>query len=627
MERDELFISGINITPAKAFADRRAGHLRRVAAGVYVNAGLSEQRINEVILSNACRIAFHLHPKAALAGRSAYYHAQVNGTIHLASENWYADKQIGPLKISFIRMNAEYGLPASRIMISDDLGKFNMHCLKDEACIVMAMSRNRKDELLLGSDELTGMARRGIDLAGSAFKFKAAIRGMRHSIRASAQAIDKSMKWVDVADVDPEVKAYVSTFTVSMNRIVIGNLYNDGVTWGFRPGPDMPRGLFSSRGVIDRTSVPVFFASLLYERGLKGDTADISTIVHSTRYLSGIAIYREDEQPRPDRDILLCDLEEFSGYDRIWTGKPIDFIEYDGAGGSNIERLAVSQNMPRIGGRQQKLPVSISKDGLVLPAEKTTFSHILKMPGRKSMEGICVNEWYCLQVAKAAGIETAASCLVPLEGSPPAILIQRFDIPDVYGSNAAIMLEEFSAILGYDGFGRSKFRGDMMDVAERMMRLTTQPERDREQLMRRVICGWALGDTDMHLRNIGMLKHFSHGELLSMRMAPAYDIISSSAIDGMQSEMALPIAGEYNYTMGIIRTMGVSIGLTEGAVDAIAKDVAMRISEFMARFSCPDFIRNAGFDSTIEAIHSKTTARMRQVFAPRKERKSHAKTR
>ena len=113
---------------------------------------------------------------------------------------------------------------------------------------------------------------------------------------------------------------------------------------------------------------------------------------------------------------------------------------------------------------------------------------------------------------------------------------------------------------------------------------------------------------------MAVLKLYQKMKLQSVRLAPAYDIVSSYAFPSGSTEMGLPIMGEFNYTLEAICRLGSVMQVPEGKTIAIARKVAYDMSEFIARFKPPEIVQDQGMRGVLDLISSKASARMRSIF-------------
>jgi serine/threonine-protein kinase HipA len=156
----------------------------------------------------------------------------------------------------------------------------------------------------------------------------------------------------------------------------------------------------------------------------------------------------------------------------------------------------------------------------------------------------------------------------------PALIVTRFDRTPQGGK---LRLEDFAQILnkprGRD-FG-GKYDGAYEDVAAVIKQHSVRPEIDLARFFRRLIVFVLVGNCDAHLKNFSLLETDA-----GLRLSPAYDIVNTALYDGFDQNVALaikrtkPLLGEV--TPELLRQFGLSIGLSQRAIDLIFTDLRSR---------------------------------------------------
>lgn len=156
----------------------------------------------------------------------------------------------------------------------------------------------------------------------------------------------------------------------------------------------------------------------------------------------------------------------------------------------------------------------------------------------------------------------------------PALIVTRFDRTPLGGK---LRLEDFAQILnkprGRD-FG-GKYHGAYEDVAAVIKQHSVRPEIDLARFFRRLIVFVLVGNCDAHLKNFSLLETDA-----GLRLSPAYDIVNTALYDGFDQNVALainrtkPVLGEV--TPELLRQFGLSIGLSQRAIDQIFTDLRSR---------------------------------------------------
>lgn len=146
-------------------------------------------------------------------------------------------------------------------------------------------------------------------------------------------------------------------------------------------------------------------------------------------------------------------------------------------------------------------------------------THIVKGWDASEYPHLAANEYFCIQVAKAAGLEVPH---VALSDNNRFLVIERFDLA---GDGKYLGFEDFCSLngLGTDG----KYEGSYEKLAKRI-RDYVAPELGGAALatfFRSLAVSCALKNGDAHLKNFGVLYEDAEKPV---RFAPAYDIVSTT---------------------------------------------------------------------------------------------------
>lgn len=138
--------------------------------------------------------------------------------------------------------------------------------------------------------------------------------------------------------------------------------------------------------------------------------------------------------------------------------------------------------------------------------------HIAKFPKADEtlVDDICAWEHVALVLAGRTGIEVPASRLIRV-GGRALLLLERFDRA---GARRIPYLSGLSAVQGADGGDYS-----YVELAEFLESEGEAPSRDISQLWLRILFSCAIGNTDDHMRNHGLLRGSG-----GWRLAPAFDV-------------------------------------------------------------------------------------------------------
>ena len=159
-----------------------------------------------------------------------------------------------------------------------------------------------------------------------------------------------------------------------------------------------------------------------------------------------------------------------------------------------------------------------------LPIGAAPSTHIVKQ-SHVRLDGIVTNEQLCLQTAKNLGI----------------------DVPDSFVINVGTGKDEdvLFATHRYDRIIDEKCR--VMDGLTVPFRLYqedfSQTMGDQLKLWDICVFNYLIGNTDNHIKNVSLLYS---SDMVSIRLAPAYDIVCTMIYPSSTTEMAVSIGCEYD---------------------------------------------------------------------------------
>jgi serine/threonine-protein kinase HipA len=141
--------------------------------------------------------------------------------------------------------------------------------------------------------------------------------------------------------------------------------------------------------------------------------------------------------------------------------------------------------------------------------------YILKSAGRE-YPGIAVNEFFCLETAKACGLTTPDFYLAE---NNEMLVVKRFDINE----NQQLAFEEVCALLNRPNHG--KYSGSYEDVADLIQKVPCEPVGDANRdLFKAIALGMMLRNGDAHLKNFGIL----YDDVKRKWLAPVYDLVATT---------------------------------------------------------------------------------------------------
>lgn len=189
-----------------------------------------------------------------------------------------------------------------------------------------------------------------------------------------------------------------------------------------------------------------------------------------------------------------------------------------------------------------------------LPIGSAPSTHIVKQSHIR-LTKIVVNEQLSLLTAKYLGIEVPESFIVPTDGDAENVLFATRRYDRKFSANGRYLngmpvpyrlhQEDFGQALGIAAADKYEKHQDsyLKRLFDILRMYSTDPITDSLKLWDICVYNYLIGNTDNHIKNLSLL--YSE-DLNSIRLAPAYDIISTMIYPSSTENMALSIGGIYN---------------------------------------------------------------------------------
>lgn len=594
-----IYFVGQNIDKWMAKRRHAAGVIRRVAEGVYLRADLDARQSAATLADHAIRVAYYLYPSAALAGATAFRKRPINGSVCLATTSFYGlDRRIrsidGTLHLYRHKFDPPPGVSMDYAIIRDSISEFRISVVPDDVLILdhfAKMPEGAPSARKMGPDELLQVVERRLRTLGSTDALRNRLIDVGERLGWVAP-VKGALALLSSQYSASEPKKLLAEYTVFWYDRPVAGLAHDGVAWLFDYKPTFTLNLSEFAG---KAPVPSFIGSLMPER-----TADQSEpVVDSLKELSIAERYCTNITIRPKGrgadgiiiDALQGSLVHFTDPETIvFKGSIGDDVIEGVLDGDAYGRVLDGAGMTRISGAQHKIPVCLTPDGRLEVANDKPFTHILKTAYSAAYLGsIGANEWLTMYLAARAKISTERFALVELgNGLPPAFLAERFDIRADLNDPSFYLLEDMWSVMGLKT-GKDKFNAELClgpsSVAGRLMDISTNPGADARQLLKQVMFSWLMGNGDMHLKNISILKVASRDlkRFEHKRLSPAYDIVCTAIYPAQSQTAALLINGKREYGLEEFRALGDRMGIPRDKVDADLNDMIIDCNFYLDR--------------------------------------------
>lgn len=193
-----------------------------------------------------------------------------------------------------------------------------------------------------------------------------------------------------------------------------------------------------------------------------------------------------------------------------------------------------------LAGAQSKLPVVEIEDGFALPhGSGLPTTHILK-PEPQRFPGLVANEFFCMRLAAAAGLEVAEVDRAETASGLPYLIVTRYDRDLTQEPVRRLHQEDLCQALGKPYFEKYQAEGGpgVIDAMALIDEASTAPARDRPQLWLALAFNVLIGNCDAHGKNYSLLY-----DSRAPRLAPLYDLVSTAAYDELTQRLAMSIDG------------------------------------------------------------------------------------
>lgn len=191
-----------------------------------------------------------------------------------------------------------------------------------------------------------------------------------------------------------------------------------------------------------------------------------------------------------------------------------------------------------LAGAQSKLPVIIEDGSYKLPVgSHSPTTHILK-PEPARFPGLVANEWFCMRLAAAAGLETAAVEHGTTNSGLPYLIVERYDRDQTVVPVRRLHQEDCCQALGRAVRIKYEKEGgpSAIEILELMQSHSAVPARDRQRFWDALVFNFLIGNCDAHGKNYSLLY-----DSTAPRLAPLYDLVCTAAYPQLATQMAMKI--------------------------------------------------------------------------------------
>jgi len=247
-----------------------------------------------------------------------------------------------------------------------------------------------------------------------------------------------------------------------------------------------------------------------------------------------------------------------------------------------------------IAGVQEKTAFLRIDDQWQLPLGPTPTSHIFK-PAMKPVGNMAPagadfsdtpwNEWLCLVLCGALGLESANAEVLNFDGKP-VIAIERFDRVWQEGVLYRLPQEDMCQALGVPPARKYQSDGGpgIVDVLE-LLNGAIAPYEDRMAFMKAQVVFWLLAAIDGHAKNFSIFRSPS-----GYRLTPLYDVMSAAPwpeFPDQKIKLAMAMGNKNHYRLKQIQRRhfyqtGQKAGLREQDLDSILSSISTQMDDAIA---------------------------------------------
>ena len=194
------------------------------------------------------------------------------------------------------------------------------------------------------------------------------------------------------------------------------------------------------------------------------------------------------------------------------------------------------------------------EDTWYLPIGEAPSTHIVKQ-SHVRLKKIVTNEQLCLMTARNLGIDVPESFIVSTNGDDETVLFatKRYDRKFIENGKMLdgkavphrLHQEDFAQALGIASADKYEKNNEeyMKKLFDVIRAHSADPMTDSLKIWDICVFNYLIGNTDNHIKNLSLL--YSE-DLKSIRLAPAYDIVSTMIYERSTENMALSINGVCN---------------------------------------------------------------------------------
>lgn len=206
-----------------------------------------------------------------------------------------------------------------------------------------------------------------------------------------------------------------------------------------------------------------------------------------------------------------------------------------------------------------------------LNAKATVWTDdLILKTGTHEIPGLAINEYLCLEVARAAGLDVPKTVL---SDDGQVLAVQRFD----RRQGQQFALEDFCSIAAFDPVNKYKCSLERLVDLHNEYVISTNKQESAKQLYKLITLNYALHNGDAHLKNFALI-YSNYDDAV---IAPVYDVVTTSAYPQFEDKPALSLQGKKAWWMGTqLRLLGSTrLSLLARDLDAVEQSIHQAIDQ------------------------------------------------
>lgn len=191
-----------------------------------------------------------------------------------------------------------------------------------------------------------------------------------------------------------------------------------------------------------------------------------------------------------------------------------------------------------LAGAQDKLPVKLDGDRILLPLGSSPSTHILKFPNR-DYRHLPANEVVVMQLAHAVGLPVVRTKWLAI-GDEGLCLVERYDRVQEDDAIRRVHQEDLCQALGVAASSKYEDEGgpSFADVVTLVRDHSVAPLDDVDALVRWLAFDAIVGNADGHAKNLSLVRREG------LRLAPFYDLVCTRSYEALERRLAMSVGGE-----------------------------------------------------------------------------------